>query len=77
MQKTILEYRIAAGLTQEEIANGLGISNVAYSLYENGKRKVPYKYVDQIMNLLKIPKEEKEKIFLPATFAICKGGLKD
>ncbi len=66
------QYRELKGFTQEYMAKNLGISIAAYSMYENGKRKIPRNAADKIGKLLLIPKEDMEYIFLPACFAICK-----
>ena len=44
------ELRVQNGLTQEEIANVLHCSQVAYGMYELGKRKIP---VEQLIVLAK------------------------
>lgn len=36
------ELRIKKGVSQREVANYLGITNQAYSNYENGKREADY-----------------------------------
>jgi transcriptional regulator with XRE-family HTH domain len=37
-------YRMAAGLTQEELAERSGLSAKALSLLESGKRQAPYRH---------------------------------
>ena len=48
MIKTIAQYREECGLTQEIMAEKLGISIPAYNMYENGKRSIPVDAVSKI-----------------------------
>ena len=43
--KRLYDLRTDNDLLQEDIANLLDISKQAYGLYENGKRKLPIKYL--------------------------------
>lgn len=40
--------RLKVGITVEEMARTIGVSTSAYNFYENGKRKIPKKTVEQI-----------------------------
>lgn len=77
MIKTIAQYREECGLTQEIMAEKLGISIPAYNMYENGKRSIPVDAVSKIKEILEIPENEANTLFLPKTFAICKNNDKD
>lgn len=48
----IKEKRCAKGMTQAEIAKKLGISQQAYSRYEQGKREPTLDYIKQIAQIL-------------------------
>lgn len=68
----LVEIRNKKNMTQEDVAKYCGVSNVAYHMYETGKRKIPSDVADKIADVLEISETEKHKIFLPSTFAICK-----
>lgn len=36
------ECRVERGLTQQEVADGIGISRVNYTRYETGSRDIPH-----------------------------------
>jgi len=66
--KSLSAIRLEKGKTQEDMAKDLGISIVAYHLYETGQRKIPGEKVAMIANILGIDKIE--DIFLPSTFSL-------
>ncbi len=47
---TIKEYRIFKGIMQNDIAFEVGLSQGAYSLIENGKRKTSIRNYEKIAN---------------------------
>jgi non-specific serine/threonine protein kinase len=52
-------YRLAAGLSQEDLAERAGVSVQAVSLLENGKRRTPYRHtVSQLASALGLSDEE-------------------
>lgn len=65
--KSIKDMRIEKGFTQEEMAEKLGISNVAYHLYETGKRNIPQDKAEKIAHIFDMKIND---IFLPSTFSI-------
>ncbi|MGI5839321.1 MAG: helix-turn-helix transcriptional regulator [bacterium] len=67
--KKLAELRNKEGFTQAEIAERLDISIPAYSMYENGQRKIPAGIAMQIAQILGCSVED---IFLPTTFAVRK-----
>lgn len=64
--KLIKDMRIERGLTQEDMAEKLGISNVAYHLYETGKRNIPQDKAEKIAHIFEMKISD---IFLPSTFS--------
>ena len=66
---TLRDFRIKQGLSQEQVAEALGITVSAYCYYENGKRKIPKGVVDSLIVMLKIPKKHTD-IFLPTNFTL-------
>ena len=44
----LIAYRRAKGLTQKEVADAIGCSQVTYSTYENGKRRPTTKIAKKI-----------------------------
>lgn len=67
-KKSLSEIRNERGKTQEEMAKYLGISIVAYHLYETGQRKIPSEKVKKIVDILDI--KDVNDIFLPSTFSL-------
>lgn len=55
------------GYTQEEMAEKLGVSTVAYHFYETGQRNIPKMTVNKIIDILKL---ENEEIFLPCNYSL-------
>lgn len=72
MKEGIAKYRKLRGYTQEYVAEKLGITVASYCLYENGKRNIPNNIVKALIEVLGIPADEIDSVFLPKTFAICK-----
>ena len=58
----IRRYRLMKGLTQENMADELGISTSAYSNMENGKTDMKISRLQQIAKTLEIPLEELVKL---------------
>lgn len=54
----IKERRIALGLTQAEVANKLGISQVAYGRYELGSREPNFDLIMRISKVLNFKPSE-------------------
>lgn len=54
----ILKYRKDHDLTQEQLADHLGISKASVCRFENGDRKPSVKRVDEITKLTGIPRHE-------------------
>lgn len=54
MDKTIArnfkKLREAAGYTQNDVANALGLKRSAYSNYELGEREIPYDIIEKASN---------------------------
>lgn len=50
------ERRVAQGLTQQELANALGVSKQAYSAWERGVKVPASDKVEQLEKLLSVPK---------------------
>lgn len=54
MQNKLKQYRKKYKLTQQEIADYLGICLVAYHNYEHGVRDIPSKYLYKLEELYKV-----------------------
>lgn len=67
MKNKIIKYREENNITQSEMAEILGISNVTLHHYETGKRNVPYDVAEKIAKILK---KEVEDIFSPEKFSL-------
>lgn len=52
MDLKIKDIREEKGITQQDIADKLCITQPAYSQYENGKRNIPLSILVQIANIL-------------------------
>jgi len=52
--RKIQEIRKKSGLTQQEIANKLGISQQAYGHYERDNSSIPSKMMDKLAKILMI-----------------------
>jgi DNA-binding helix-turn-helix protein len=64
--KTIVELREKKGLSQQELAKILGISNVSLHYYESNQRYVPKNIAEKIADIFDV---ELEDIFLPQKFS--------
>lgn len=64
--KTIVELREKKGLSQQELAKILGISNVSLHYYESNQRYVPKNIAEKIADIFEV---ELEDIFLPQKFS--------
>lgn len=71
MKSALADCRVAAGYTQEQVAEKLGISVAAYCQYETGKRRIPSEIVDEIVKMLRI-KNRKGDIFVPVCLTVRK-----
>lgn len=67
--KTLRSLRESKGMTLGMLSKTTKIPVSTLSLYETGKRKIPFAKADKIAEALGVTKEE---IFLPASFAIRK-----
>lgn len=56
--KRLKELRMAKGLSQKEVAEYLGISNAAYSLYERGDREPNISTLKKIANYYGVTVDE-------------------
>jgi transcriptional regulator with XRE-family HTH domain len=54
LSNNIRKIRVLNGLTQENVANDLGISLVAYGRIEQGKTNIPYSRLNQIAECFQI-----------------------
>lgn len=68
----LVERRKKLGITQEQVAADIGVSTVAYHMYETGKRRIPEDKKGKICEVLKLTKKEQAEIFLASTFALRK-----
>ncbi|MEQ3347218.1 MULTISPECIES: helix-turn-helix transcriptional regulator [Peptoniphilus] len=64
--KTIIELREKKGLSQQELAKMLGISNVSLHYYESNQRYVPKNIAEKIADIFEV---ELDDIFLPQKFS--------
>lgn len=64
--KTIIELREKKGLSQQELAKMLGISNVSLHYYESNQRYVPKHIAEKISDIFEV---ELDDIFLPQKFS--------
>ena len=53
-EKTLLYYRTAAWLTQKELAVKLGLTKENISAWENFKKNIPKKHVENLAKILRI-----------------------
>lgn len=54
MKNRLKELRMEKGLTQENIAKGLGVTQQAISLYEQGRRELKLKTLKKIANFFNV-----------------------
>lgn len=57
MKITLKAARINANLKQEQVAIKLGVTESTVSRWENGKTKVPKKYIDNLCKIYNIDKD--------------------
>lgn len=62
MRLELLVARKKAGMTQEQVANAVGIERTAYTRIELGKQMPP---IDVAMAIAKVLNKRVEEIFLP------------
>lgn len=67
MVSKMRKMRIKNKMTQSEVARKLGISTVAYHMYETGKRSIPKIKADKLAEIYGVDKND---IFLPNSFSI-------
>lgn len=65
--KNIIELREKKGLSQQELAKKLGISNVSLHYYETNQRFVPKEVAEKIASIFSVNVED---IFLAEKFSI-------
>ena len=65
----LAEIRTENLVTQQQMADMLGIAVSTYNQYENGERSIPANIVEKIAVKLNL---NKDKIFLPHKFTISK-----
>ncbi len=63
------QARRAANMTQQHMADALGVATSTYCQYETGARKIPAVYAEGIAKLLHC---EIADIFLPEKFTVSK-----
>ena len=56
--KTIVELREKKGLSQQELAKILGISNVSLHYYESNQRYVPKNIAEKIADIFEVELED-------------------
>ena len=64
--ETIIELREKKGLSQQQLAKMLGISNVSLHYYETNQRYIPKDIAEDIAKILNVKLED---IFLPQKFS--------
>lgn len=52
--QVLYKLRMERGLSQEEVANYIGIDRVTYSRYENGTRKISAKALIRLSHLYRV-----------------------
>lgn len=67
-QRLLKSKRILNDMTQEEIANEIGISSKSYNLKENGKNPFSLQEVTKISEVLNLTLEDINNIFLHINF---------
>lgn len=72
---SLKEYRKKRGMSQEEVASKLGIATSTYSIYENGKRRIPREVTCELAHILNMSKKEQENFFQPNSFTICEKSI--
>jgi len=50
----LVELRLKHGLTQEDVANVLGVGRTTYAMYEQGNREMDYELLVKIANYYKV-----------------------
>jgi transcriptional regulator with XRE-family HTH domain len=55
IKENISNARKTAGITQEDMAKSLGITQPAYSYYETGEKPIPLNKIKTISEILSIP----------------------
>lgn len=69
-------YRVAASLTQEELAEGAGVSRLTISALERGVRHIPHKdTLRRLADALQLPERDRDRLHRAARKAVPGGGL--
>ncbi len=71
IKERIHKSRKAAGLTQKDLADQMGISQAAYSYFENGDKPLPLRRLDMIAEILGVCFDD--LVNLPKTEDIIEG----
>lgn len=61
-RRNLKVFRIMQGLTQEEMAEKLGVTRVFYSNVENGKNSTSYKFLKKLQKTFDLSDEEVWKL---------------
>lgn len=64
---SLQKLRISKNITQLEMAKKLNLATSTYNMYENNKRKIPFKVCENICNILNV---QIEQIFKAETLSI-------
>jgi len=67
LENKLKERREEMGYTQEQMAEKLGVSTVAYHFYETGQRNIPKITVNKIAEILQLNSDD---IFLPCNYSL-------
>ncbi len=57
--RILKEYRIKKGFTQHDTADFLGIPTTSYANSEQGKKRLDFQYIMELVDLFDIPEAEK------------------
>ena len=61
-RRNLKVFRIMQGLTQEEMADKLGVTRTFYSNVENGKNSTSYKFLKKLQKVFTLSDEEVWKL---------------
>lgn len=68
MKSKLFIYRQRLGVTQQYMADKLGIAVSAYNAYENGRKSCTNETAEKIAKIFDVNVNE---IFLPSRFTVC------